>query len=143
MADRTGLGPTIGRWWPTASSSHTAPSAPTPRICATSRQCDSQLDGLARICGEWLARKGLRARTVTLKVRYDDFCTVTRSLSSTGGVHDTTTVTAHAQQLLDRTDAQMRPVRLLGVSVHNLVDPSADVVVDEGLLPFDESGTVA
>jgi nucleotidyltransferase/DNA polymerase involved in DNA repair len=76
-------------------------------------------------------------------VRYDDFSTVTRSLSATSGVHDTTTVTALAQQLLDRTAAQMRPVRLLGVSVHNLVVPSADVVADAGLLPFEESGPVA
>ena len=83
----------------------------------------SQLDGLSRICGEWLARKGLRAGTVTLKVRYDDFSTVTRSLSPPGGVHDTPTIAAHAQQLLDRTEAAARPVRLLGVSVHNLVDP--------------------
>ena len=103
----------------------------------------SQLDGLSRICGEWLARKGLRARTVTLKVRFDDFSTVTRSLSAASGMHDTATVAAHAQQLLDRTEAKVRPVRLLGVSVHNLVDPSADVVAAESLLPVEESGPVA
>ena len=98
----------------------------------------SQLDGLSRICGDWLTRKGLRAGTVTLKVRYDDFSTVTRSLTSPGGVQDTSAITAHAQQLLDRTDAATRPVRLLGVSVHNLVDPSAAFLADDGRLPFDE-----
>ena len=99
----------------------------------------SQLDGLARICGEWLARKALRAGTVTLKVRYDDFSTVTRSLSPAGGVHDTPTIAAHAQQLLDRTEAALRPVRLLGVSIHNLVDPSAAWTAGDGHLPFDDS----
>ena len=99
----------------------------------------SQLDGLALICGEWLARKGLRAGTVTLKVRYDDFSTVTRSLSPPGGVHDTPTIATHAQQLLDRTEAAARPVRLLGVSVHNLVDPSASWVGGDGHLPFEAS----
>ena len=98
----------------------------------------SQLDGLSRICAEWLTRKGLRAGTVTLKVRYDDFSTVTRSLTTPGGVQDTPTITTCAQQLLDRTDAAERPVRLLGVSVHNLVDPSAAFVADDGRLPFDE-----
>ena len=98
----------------------------------------AELDGLSRICGEWLTRKTLRARTVTLKVRYDDFTTVTRSLSVPGGVHATTDVSAQAQLLLDRTDAAGRPVRLLGVSVHNFVDTSTPWVGDDGHLPFDE-----
>ena len=97
-----------------------------------------QLDVLSRICGEWLARRSLRARTVTLKVRYDDFTTVTRSRSVPGGVADTPAITGCAHLLLDRTAAPTRPVRLLGVSVHNLVDPSATFVADHGLLPFDE-----
>jgi DNA polymerase-4 len=98
----------------------------------------SQLDGLSRICGEWLTRKGLRAGTVTLKVRFDDFSTVTRSLTTPGGVQDAPTITTHALQLLERTEAAVRPVRLLGVSVHNLVDPSAAFVGGDGRLPFDE-----
>ena len=98
----------------------------------------AELDGLSRICGEWLTRKTLRARTVTVKVRYDDFTTVTRSLSVPGGVHATTDVSSHAQLLLDRTDAAGRPVRLLGVSVHNFVDTSTPWLGDDGHLPFDE-----
>jgi DNA polymerase IV len=96
-----------------------------------------QVDSLSHICGDWLTRKSLRARTVTLKVRYDDFSTITRSLSVPGGVGDTATVVVHAQQLLARTDASTRPVRLLGVSVHNLVDPSETQMTGEDLLPFD------
>ena len=38
--------------------------------------------------------------------------------------------------LLDRTEAATRPVRLLGVSVHNLEDPSAPFEPEEPLLPF-------
>jgi DNA polymerase-4 len=71
-------------------------------------------------------------------VRYDDFTTVTRSQSVPGGVSDVSAVTAHAHALLDRTDALTRPVRLLGVSVHNLVDPSATFSAGAGLLPFDD-----
>jgi DNA polymerase-4 len=100
-----------------------------------------QLAWLSQVCGEWLTRKSLRARTVTLKVRYDDFTTVTRSQSVPGGVSDTSAITQHAYALLDRTDAPTRPVRLLGVSVHNLVDPSATFSAGDGLLPFDDDAT--
>ena len=42
---------------------------------------------------------------------------------------------ARAVALLDRTEAGRRPVRLLGVSVHNLVDPAEPA--DVPALPFD------
>jgi DNA polymerase-4 len=98
----------------------------------------AHLTHLAGICGDWLTRKHLRARTVTLKVRYGDFTTVTRSLSVPGGIGDTPTLVACAHQLLERTEAGARPVRLLGVSAHNLVDPSGTFPGGEGRLPFDE-----
>ncbi len=99
----------------------------------------AELDELAGRCGAWLSRKALRARTVTLKVRYDDFSTVTRSLSASPGVQDTIEIASHARQLLDRTDATDRPVRLLGVSVHNLLDPAAAPARADGQLPFDDT----
>jgi DNA polymerase-4 len=67
----------------------------------------------------WLARKSLLARTVTLKVRYSDFTTVTRSHSA-AATRDTSGIVQRAVELLDRTEAPRRAVRLLGVSVHNL-----------------------
>ena len=66
----------------------------------------------------WLARKQLLARTVTIKVRYDDFTTITRSHTS-APTRDEAELTARAVRLLEKTDAGRRPVRLLGVSVHN------------------------
>jgi DNA polymerase-4 len=66
----------------------------------------------------WLARKQLLARTVTIKVRYSDFTTVTRSHSAQP-TRDEADVIARAVRLLEKTDAGARPVRLLGVSVHN------------------------
>jgi hypothetical protein len=43
-------------------------------------------------------------------------------------------------QLLEKTDAGRRPVRLLGVSVHNLCSEGgiAPVSAPEGWLPFSE-----
>ena len=49
--------------------------------------------------------------------------------------------------LLDKTEAGVRPVRLLGVSVHNLTDPGGEPVhpalplfEDERLAEEDETG---
>jgi DNA polymerase IV len=87
---------------------------------------------MARDDAAWLERKGLAARTVTIKVRYDDFTTVTRSHSAPPS-RDADSLAARAVSLLDKTDAGTRAVRLLGVSVHNLV---TDDEVDAGRLPF-------
>ena len=50
---------------------------------------------------------------------------------------DADDIAQRAVALLERTEAAARPVRLLGVSVHNLEDPSdAGVRPEEPLLPF-------
>src|SRR6478672_10463873 len=63
----------------------------------------------------WLARKQLLARTVTIKVRYGDFTTITRSHTAPP-TRDEADLASRAVRLLDKTDAGQRPVRLLGVS---------------------------
>jgi len=86
----------------------------------------------ARAVG-WLSRKNLLARTVTIKVRYDDFTTVTRSHTA-APTRDETDVSARAVRLVDQTDAGRRPIRLLGVSVHNFCGETDVVPPDR--LPF-------
>jgi DNA polymerase IV len=78
------------------------------------------VDEMARDVAAWLVRKGLFGRTVTLKVRYGDFTTLTRSHSEVRATQNADAVAARAIALLAKTDAGRRPVRLLGVSVHNL-----------------------
>ena len=77
------------------------------------------LTGMAQDAAAWLARRELFARTVTIKVRYEDFTTVTRS-DTDAPTRGEEQIVRRALGLLDRTDAGRRPVRLLGVSVHNL-----------------------
>lgn len=79
-----------------------------------------ELTTMARDNADWLTRRDLLARTVTIKVRYEDFSTVTRSHSA-APTRRADDLIARALTLLDRTDAHTRPVRLLGVGVHNLV----------------------
>ena len=86
-----------------------------------------EIDEMARDGAAWLERKLLCCRTVTIKVRYDDFTTITRSHSKNPPTRDADDIAARAVTLLERTEAGRRPVRLLGVSVHNLVDPSEKI----------------
>jgi DNA polymerase-4 len=95
-----------------------------------------EIDGMARDAAQWLAQHELLCRTVTIKVRYADFTTITRSHSKTPPTRDDEDIAQRAVRLLDRTEAATRPVRLLGVSVHNLEDPSAPFEPEEPLLPF-------
>jgi DNA polymerase-4 len=95
-----------------------------------------EIAGMAEGAAAWLSRHSLTARTVTIKVRYADFTTVTRSQTGPPTC-DAAVVVARAVPLLDRTDAGRRAVRLLGVSVHNLC-AAADGRGEPDRLPFDE-----
>jgi DNA polymerase-4 len=78
-----------------------------------------EIAGMARDNALWLGRRGLVARTVTIKVRYSDFTTITRSHSAEP-TSDPDQVAERAVALLGKTEAGTRPVRLLGAGVHNL-----------------------
>jgi DNA polymerase-4 len=81
-----------------------------------------ELDRMARENARWLSRSGLAARTVTIKVRYGDFKTVTRSHTLSVATDDPDVIASWAVELLTRTEAGSRPVRLLGVRVQGLVE---------------------
>ena len=93
-----------------------------------------ELDRMAREVAAWLQQRAITARTVTIKVRYDNFTTVTRSHSTPQMTDDPEAIGARALALLAKTEAGTRPVRLLGVGVHNL---STDTVPDA--TPNDEA----
>ena len=95
-----------------------------------------EIADMAEHAVSWLTRRQLLARTVTIKVRYSDFSTVTRS-HTTAPTRNVAEVVARAVSLLARTDAGQRPVRLLGVSVHNFCDDSLLIGQSERL-PFGE-----
>ena len=92
--------------------------------------------GMAQDAAAWLARRQLFARTVTIKVRYQDFTTVTRS-DTDAPTRGEEQIVRRALALLDRTEAGRRPVRLLGVSVHNLCETPVPTRRGTPSLPFD------
>jgi DNA polymerase-4 len=73
---------------------------------------------------------------VTIKVRYNDFTTITRSHTEPA-CRDEDAIVRRAIALLDKTEAGRRPIRLLGVSVHNLSESPAAIATGDPLLPFD------
>jgi DNA polymerase-4 len=79
------------------------------------------LDEMAEAVANGLERAGLSACTVTVKVRYPDFTTLTRSQSLSAPASDGATLANCARELLRRTDAVHRAVRLLGVSASGLL----------------------
>jgi DNA polymerase-4 len=68
-----------------------------------------------------LRRHDLRGRTVTVKIRYGDFETITRSTTLPSSTDSTNDLWRAAAGLFDRwAEAGFQPVRLIGVSVSHL-----------------------
>jgi DNA polymerase-4 len=76
---------------------------------------------LARELCEGLRRRGRRGRTIAIKVRLNDWTTVTRARTVTAATNEATVVTDVALDLL-RAYAPPRPVRLLGVRLAGFED---------------------
>jgi DNA polymerase IV len=90
-------------------------------------QLEPVLERLTGELCETLAREERRGRTIGIKVRFDDFSTVTRARSLDAAVNDLDTVGTVALELLRRLDPP-RPVRLLGVRVAGLDEESANAL---------------
>jgi DNA polymerase-4 len=96
------------------------------------------LEAMTRGLCDSLARNARSGRTIAIKVRLDDWTTVTRARTIAEPTHDFTAVLAVALQLL-RDYAPARPVRLLGVRVAGLSSPAAAPVAS-GALDGDRAG---
>ena len=125
--------PVIAEWEPKSSGSENTFAQDLTDI----GEIRKQIADMARDAAAWLAKRELYARTVTIKVRYDDFTTITRSHSERT-TREAENIVARAVGLLAKTEAGARPVRLLGVSVHNLCEELEPVQEKpQRALPFD------
>jgi DNA polymerase IV len=84
-----------------------------------------------------LRRHGKAGRTITLKVTYDNFTHITRSLTLPAAMDDGGKIYQVAIDLLEKTEIGKRPIRLLGIYLSQLVKPG------EGqLLLFDQTNEI-
>lgn len=87
---------------------------------------EGTLNNLCRNLGKWLDRKNLCGRTVTLKLRYSDFTTITRQKTFDEAVSRAAEILPIASALLWKNWDPLRKVRLLGVAVSTLQRPGEE-----------------
>jgi DNA polymerase IV len=80
-------------------------------------EIEKELKVLAISVSKSLENKGYLAKTLTLKVKYGDFQTITRSKTLDQPFDNSSLIERLAIDLLDKTEAGARPIRLVGVSV--------------------------
>lgn len=78
------------------------------------------LDDLSGKISLSMEKLNAAGKTVTLKVRYKNFDTVTRSYTHPQFIHEAPEISKTAKRLLQETDAGAREVRLLGISISSL-----------------------
>ena len=82
----------------------------------------SILDQLAHQVEETMQKNQRKGLTITLKVKYFDFKCITRSMTIPTAVSKADEIMTYISNLLEKTDAGARRVRLLGISVSNFLD---------------------
>ncbi len=91
-----------------------------PRDLETHGEVEAAIQALAREVWAWCERTGARGRTVTVKLRYSDFRTLTRSRSAPMPVGGLDTLAGTAVALARGLLPLEKPVRLLGVTVSGI-----------------------
>jgi DNA polymerase-4 len=91
-----------------------------PRDLSDGPELREVLGRVAQEVARRLREKGLKARTVVLKLRYSDFRTITRQASLAEGADSARQLAAAAGALLDKTARPGDRFRLLGVHGTNL-----------------------
>ncbi|MFA6464221.1 MAG: DNA polymerase IV [Desulfurivibrionaceae bacterium] len=89
------------------------------------KRIQQELLALCIKVGKRTRDKGLVGRTVTIKVKYRDFVQVTRSHTLDEPVADDRSLYQTGCQLLAKTEITLRPIRLLGISLSNLIPAEA------------------
>ena len=104
-----------------------------PRDIASEEEIEAKLLYLVGETGASLRADGLRARTVTVKIRYGDFTDKTASRTVAEPIESDRALYAVARELLRQLRAQRRGgIRLLGVGVSKLgVDDGAEPMLFE------------
>jgi DNA polymerase IV len=91
------------------------------------QRLDDALRQLVQRLTERLRADGVRARTVSVKLKLPDFRLVSRQVSRTSPTDDGEVIFRAARAALERSHAESRPVRLIGVGLSGLEHPRPDL----------------
>jgi len=94
-----------------------------PRDVEEPEKLKASLAEFARTLGQRLKKRGLAGRTVTLKIRYHDFVTITRSLTFPDPTDQPEELYRRALLLLKKLELDRRKIRLIGLAVSNFLYP--------------------
>lgn len=137
------LGGAVGRqlWWlaqgiderpvaPRAEAKQISSEHTYPQDLTTPPEVDAALERAAQESHRRLVKDGRGARTVTVKLRMDDFRIESRSATLPYATDDAETLLATAFKLVRYPD-EVGPIRLVGVSYSGLEDALQDVLFPE------------
>jgi len=88
---------------------------------------EDALRQLVERVAERLRADGVRARTVSVKLKLADFRLVSRQVSRTSPTDDQEVIFRAASAALDRSHLESRPVRLIGVGLSGLEHPRPEI----------------
>ena len=101
--------------------------------CSDLRRLRILIRSLANLVARRAASSGFVGKSVFIKLKYDDFQTVTRSVLQEQPVTSGSEIAQAALHLLAKTEAGRRPVRLIGVGVAHPADSASGIQLT---LPF-------
>jgi DNA polymerase-4 len=101
---------------------------------------DQMLEILENIAGRLensLIKREAKGRTITLKIKYFDVQSITRSITIDEPADSAAVIMKYVKPLLSKTEAGDKKVRLLGISVSNFDDQEPDIgICKQLILPF-------
>jgi DNA polymerase-4 len=93
----------------------------------TNFQIIAELYNIEKILWDRVITHGLSGRTITLKVKYDDFAQRSKSHTCEKVVKDFKDLHREVSSLRESVDFYRKKVRLMGVTISNLADGTAEV----------------
>ena len=92
------------------------------------------LEDIAVRLEDSLTKREAKGRTITLKIKYFDFQSITRSVTIDEAVDNATVIMKFVKPLLSKTEAGKKKVRLLGISLSNFDDQDSVALKSRQLL---------
>ena len=89
------------------------------------------LESMCSRIGEKLKKKALRFKTVTVKMRYNDYSTIQRSKSIPVETDSSNIIQQLAKEIFDHHQDREKPIRLVGVKVSGLSEASEQLCLTE------------